>query len=260
MKTEQQNTSKPSTCSPEYRYAHPANSSTLIRIFYDESSVCDHIQKHILGEYESLAWWPAFDPEGTRVNIKDGKVRYAHIREIEAGNMEVIRHYYSFCADCIELSANEARCLKWHISSRGVTVAMGITGILMIVEGYMKTAFFPGFGDPSRQSTFHDSSKRQFSEYDAKPHLIRSWKTSQRKKRAAHQRSWDTAQRLYYKVFKKCVRFVRSQHHDSLDITGQRNNDYGLARKFLPSMGRLKFEDWNQLRIKCDENRKGASS
>jgi hypothetical protein len=63
---------------------------------------------------------------------------------------------------------------------------------------------------------------------------------------------WTREERLYYRVFRPCIQFIRKSHHRCRDLCGRLIRcDYALLKDRLPPRSRLSYEDWLRLRGRC---------
>jgi hypothetical protein len=126
----------------------------------------------------------------------------------------------------------------------------------MIIANSLNMAFLPGQGDPIAAS--HSRGLDQSRE-DTEPPRARGMRSGhsvsaaaqeeQQRERERSWMSWSEPQRLYYRVFRPAVQFIRSQYQRDLEARGrQRLSDYGLVKKNLPMMSRLKYQHWLKLR------------
>ena len=61
--------------------------------------------------------------------------------------------------------------------------------------------------------------------------------------------SWTPDERLYYRVFRPAVKFIRRCHcHSGKICDGESGNHYGLLKKCLPSMKALRLNRWIEMR------------
>jgi hypothetical protein len=64
------------------------------------------------------------------------------------------------------------------------------------------------------------------------------------RKRLEIEERWTPVQRLYFRVFRPAVQFVRTAAYDASGMLRRPPRDYGLLRWCLPRMSRLRLEDW----------------
>ncbi len=62
----------------------------------------------------------------------------------------------------------------------------------------------------------------------------------------------EDAQRLYFRVFRPCIQFIKQSHHRGRDICGKPiGRDYSLLKDCLPSRNQLAYGHWLELRRRC---------
>jgi hypothetical protein len=235
---------------------HPDGSSRRIWIYEDWHSACTHLQRHLLTAPECEAWAlviPCLD-EIVALGEADSRWRY-HRRMVETHGVEGQALYDRYCL-ALQQAGRDATGLAWHATCDGVTVALGTTGVLMVIETSLKTAFLPGQGDPGAVISGRGPDEPRPD--SVKPRLpgMRSGRTAERavavgcegSGRDRRSQAWTEAQKLYYGAFRPAVQFIRSRYHLDLDVRGRRRlSDYGLLKDILPPMSRLKYENWLEL-------------
>jgi hypothetical protein len=166
--------------------------------------------------------------------------------------------YDRYCG-AVEDAGQDATRLAWHVTSGRVTIALGTSGVLMVIESSLKTAFLPGQGDPSIVDSCQGWDQPRPDSRNPRLRGMRSGCTVERATSAGgrgHPRDrgsqdWTEAQKLYYGVFRPAVQFLRSRYHLDLDVRGQRRlSEYGLLKDVLPPMSCMKYEHWVALREK----------
>jgi hypothetical protein len=238
---------------------HPDGSSRRIWIYEDWLSACTHLQRHLLTAPECQAWAlviPCLE-EIVPLDDTDGRWRY-YRRFLDTNGVEGQALYDRYCG-AVENAGEDATRLAWHVTSGRATVALGTSGVLMVIESSLKTAFLPGQGDPSIVDSCRGQDQPRHDRRDPRTRGMRSGRTIGRGTSAGdsgdgHDRGslkWTETQKLYYGAFRPAVQFVRSRYYLDLDVRGQRRlGEYGLLKDVLPPMSCLKYEHWMTLREK----------
>ncbi|NLF69577.1 MAG: hypothetical protein GX575_11050 [Candidatus Anammoximicrobium sp.] len=233
---------------------HPARGGAAVQLFADWQTACAHLRDHWLTAPECQAWAlvaPAYtsllDPGDA-----DARYRYAEQARITAGSSA--QPLYDLCVAAVALEAGDAARLQWVQDDGRVTAAMGTSGVVLLIEGVVRTAFVAGQGDP--QAT-KDGQRRRLERrglprerplrsggHGGDPHGPQS--------RRPWEDKWSAEERLYYRVFRPAVQLVKRAQHRSRDMRGGIvRADYALLKGLLPTRSRLKYEDWLELRRAC---------
>ena len=144
-----------------------------------------------------------------------------------------------------------------------VTVALGTNGVLVLIEGHVRTAFLPGHG----QSQAVVQARQQESDPTGRHQLLRErgmrsgrkgqWKQHSAEDPIRQQKSSlrSRDENLYYEVFRPVVQWIRKQYPRVLDCNGlvQIGKDYALLKEVLPPMSGLKLPQWQELRTPSDQ-------
>jgi hypothetical protein len=187
----------------------------------------------------------------------DARWRYAEqARETQGASAQPLYDLYSEAAG---RDAQDAAALGWVGSKDRVTVALGTSGILLVVEETVTTALLPGQGDP--EATRAARSDPRIVRGLVRERGMRSGRVAgaeyreherERRVRLLHQAHWTEPQRLYYHVFKPAVQFIKKCHHRYRDMYGKLiRRDYALVKDRLPPRSQLKFDNWAALRRQC---------
>jgi hypothetical protein len=160
--------------------------------------------------------------------------------------------------EAVSRDAEDGAELQWHRSDNRLTVAFGTSGIVMLIEEVLTTAFLPGQGDPR---VTHESQRCEKLGGLPRERGMRTGRPGRRggeeverdrRVRERHEAQWTNGQRLYYRVFRPAVQFVKKCQHRCLDRCGKViPGDYALIKDVLPARSRLKYTDWVALRHRC---------
>jgi hypothetical protein len=237
---------------------HPADAGRTVQVFSDWRKACEHLRDHVLTAPESEAWAVVMSGYGQVIDPADEEERWRYLREAVASRGVTAQPLYDLYGAAVVRDAEDSVRLGWWRSDGGVTVAVGSSGILMVVEGVLRTAFLPGQGGPEqtrlgklqgaqtalpRQRGMRSGRAGRFARDEAGKDL---------REREAREAHWTEAERLYYRIFRPAVQFIRKCHHRQRDMTGRLvRRDYALLKDSLPPRSRLKFQDWVFLRERC---------
>ncbi len=240
---------------------HPADPARIVRVFDTWESACEHLQSHLLTDPECRAWVLVIPEICELIELEEPASRRAYYQRVKQTEGGAAQTLYDAFSQSVRTAAGEAYRLRWFASRRDsstriVTVALGTTGILMVVETWLLTAFLPGHGDPQavRQQQEHGGMRKDAAER-ARP-CIRSGRSRRagpndhdKRARLTRQGSWSESEKLYYLVFKPAVQFIRSQYYDELGSRGEHHRgDYGLLKDVLPRMSQLGYDQWQAVR------------
>jgi hypothetical protein len=235
---------------------HPADPGLPVSIFGNWQSACEHLQSHLLTEPECRSWVLVIPELEEMIDLQDPDARRAyHQRAVQTRGIAAQGLYDVLCRS-IQDASREASRLKWFVSEGAVTVALGTTGILMVVMTELKTAFLPGQGDPESVRKQQEQGGPRPDDTATRGPGMRPGRRGSRDEPGRQQRSqqarsedWTDSQRLFYAVFRPAVQFIRARYRYELDARGQaRRGDYGLLKDVLPPMSQLKYDHWLILR------------
>jgi hypothetical protein len=166
---------------------------------------------------------------------------------------------YDVYAKAVAADCEDARQLKWTRAKSGVVVAIGTSGVLLlVVEQAVKTAFLPGHGDPEATVASREAGvnvrglPREKATRSGRGHddSLTAKELEQQRKREA---MWTPEELLYYRVFKRSLQFIKRSHHRSRDMFGRLASpcDWALLKDVLPARNQLKYAQWAELRRQC---------
>jgi hypothetical protein len=228
---------------------HPGRPGTRVAFFSRLESALAHLRDHVLTAPESEAWAVVEPALASHVDLGDPDRCAAFYRQALASRGLSAQAVFDCYRQAAARAASEAYLLTWQRSEGATTVALGTTGVLVVIDGpCVVTVYLPGQGSEEavRQSRNPDAGglPRQ------RRLMRRAEALSPREQR---QRSERTAQltleeQLYYRVFRPVVQFLRSRYHRAYTLDGWRRYDDALLKEVLPPMSRLRFDDWRQYR------------
>jgi len=244
---------------------HPADRSRTVVIFQDWLKACEHLRDHLLTAPECGAWATVIPGYAGLLDPASEDDRWRYLQQASASQGLSAQPLYDLYCDALRGEVEDARLLRWYASDGEVTVAMGTSGILLVIERapapageVLRTAFLPGQGDPlrtqsARQHPGGPGLPRQGPPCrPAGPRPLPPESPKERRERAQREAHWDDLRRLYYRVFKSAVRFVRRCHRRPPQTqTAAQRRDYALLKDVLPPQSQLKFPHWEVLRDRC---------
>ncbi len=243
---------------------HPARGGVAVQLFADWQTACAHLRDHWLTAPECEAWAlvaPAYtallDPSDA-----DARYRYAEQGRTTAGLSA--QPLYDLCVAAVAAEAGDAARLHWIQDHGRVTAAMGTSGVVLLIENVVRTAFLAGQGDP--QATKEGQRQRLERRGLPRERPLRSRRQGgdphgPPQRRCPWEGKWSVEERLYYRVFRPAVQLVKRAHHRSRDMLGGIvRADYALLKGLLPTRSRLKYEDWLELRRACRGDLRSAVS
>lgn len=238
---------------------HPARPREQVRFFGDLQQALGHLRDHVLTAPECEAWALVDARYLQLLDLSDGKARLRYARQAEASAGRSAQPLYDVYRDAVACDAEDAALLGWYRSQGTLTVALGTSGVLLLIDGPVRTAFLPGQGDPSatRQSERTEGLRlaivRERGMRSGRHGRggSESWERD-RQVRARREAAWSPDQRLYYRVFKPAVQFVKRCQHRCRDMFGRlTRGDYALVKEAIPHLSQLKLDDWLRLRARC---------
>ncbi len=226
-------------------------------MFADWPSAREHLRDHLLTAPESEAWAVVAPGYLLLLDPADGDARWRYWEQVETSGGAAAQPLYDLYREAASADALDARLVRWVRVQGRVTVAVGTSGILMLVEdGIVRTAFLPGQGDPeaTRQARASEDGRGLVRERGMRSGRPGTGGAGNREEaiRQRREAGWTPEQRLYYRVFRPCVQFVKRCHHRHRDLYGRLlRQDYALLKECLPARSRLKLDDWLDLRRRC---------
>ena len=237
---------------------HPARPGDSAPFFSDWQSALQHLRDHLLTAPECHAWLLVAPGYGEIVDPDNADARWSYVHQAETSAGRAAQPLYDLYRSAVSQDAEDAAGLGWHRSAGPMTVCLGTNGILAIIERSVTTAFLPGQGtaettlaskEPDRQRGLPRESGMRSGRVGR-----RDQKTSDRDRQIREQReaAWSRSQRLYYRVFRPAVQFVKQCHHRNRNMYGKlTRSDYALLKDALPHLSQFKYEDWIALRQRC---------
>ena len=210
-----------------------------LRLFYGRESVLRHICKHMLNPRESAAWRLACP-------VLDQMMRYASLDRHEACRIlrrrvtesdRVLSELYQMYADVVEQALRDAGSFGWFGEGPKATVAVGLSGCVVIVKGYIRTAFFPRALRVPVAATRHIPAKFQQAHRPAKA----------MKRQLRMARSGSSRRRLYATGFISTINHIRLLEGGRSDLFNPNTNGLLALKWQLPRDSDVTFYKWSSL-------------
>jgi len=236
----------------------PDQPARTVTLFADWQPAVQHLCDHVLSAPECQAWAIVLEGQTLPVKLDDANARWHYAEQARQPCGGLAQALLDPFATTVIKASTEASQLGWHRSDGPVTVALGISGVLLVIDGStVVTAFLPGQGEVSAtvEARSQEPGKPLALPRErgmrCRPAGSSDTAIADREQRLQQQRqqNWSNEERLYYQVFKPAVQFIRSRYHSSRDLTGRaRRCDYALLKESLPPFSQLRLEHWRQLR------------
>ncbi len=239
---------------------NPANGET-VRFFKNWEKACQHLEDHVLSSPECEAWRLVTPEIENLMALDDEKLRLRLVRDARQTAGVAAQALYDCYARAVDADCLDARAVGWHATRDDVTVAVGTSGVHVIVEGRaVVTAYLPGQGSAEATAA---SQRIPFSSARLARHRpmgggILAGPHDQQHPKEQHlaerrYAGWTREQKLFYRVFRRALQFVMNLPDTSYDLLGRRfkKHDSALLKVVLPKRRRMKFEDWMELRRRC---------
>jgi hypothetical protein len=238
---------------------HPDTPARQVAFFASPSAALGHLRDHLLTAPEAEAW--ALVAPGYEAVVDPGSsdARWRYWAKAEESGGASAQPLYDIYFEAVRLDAADASRLRWLWSGADLTVALGTSGILVVVAAAVVTAFLPGQGDPAATRRGQEAGPaatglvREGGMRSGRPGRFRADEAErERRERLSREAAWCPAERVYYLVFRPAVRFVRGCHHGQRDPLGRPlGNDYARLKEVLPPQSHLGFKEWASLRAGC---------
>jgi hypothetical protein len=209
---------------------HPAQPNEVVCFFADWQTACSHLQNHVLTSPECHAWALVAPQYRQILDPEESDTRWQYCEQARVSHGRTAQPLYDIYCGAVACDAQDAAALTWHRSQGRLTVALGTSGILLLIEGVLTTAFLPNQGDP--QAT-RDSQQERKDRGLPRERGMRSGRPSHRDGQVVAREDRMRAQR-------------------GRDMYGRETRgDYALLKDALPHLSQFKYEDWAALRQQC---------
>lgn len=223
---------------------HPANPAQSVPFFADWRRAVGHLIDHVLTSPECDGWAIVVPQLGQHVDLADGLARTRMAQNAhESKGVEVQALFDLYRREAAEAS-RQAHVLGWHARIGGCFVALGVSGVFVLGDGdVVVTTYLPGQGDAGAVSQPDDSRHLRRERH---PMRRAAPPDEERRRREA---AWSDEERLFYRVFRPAVQFIRSQHHRAHGLDGRiRKADPAILKDKLPRMSELGLDGWRTRR------------
>ncbi len=228
-----------------------------LRFFRDFPAAFEHIRDHLLEESEAEAWClviPQLSVEFGELGQKSQRHRtYQKAKQ----DREVFEKLYDLYRESVSRNLADA-CRQGWKQVRGEqghwqAVAFGSSGVLILAaNGLVLTAFLPNQSSAERTLLRRGSlaPARLAGKRRMRGGLEVASERELRKRRQIEAR-WSPEERLFYRVFRPALSFIRRQQYETFSPTGPyqpRDNDYWLLKAKVPTASRFDYQQWRRLR------------
>src|SRR5437870_12492435 len=181
---------------------HPARSESSVLVHRTWKDALRHLCDHVLTSPECNAWAVVAPNYSSILDPNDPDLRWRYAVRARESQGKAAQPMYDLYTGAVGQDALDARELCWHQSNGPVTVAVGTSGILMVIEDALRTAFLGGQGDPEAtlmSKNQYGGSQPLARERGMRSGRLRSFARGGREERKKQRReaSWSNAQRLY---------------------------------------------------------------
>jgi hypothetical protein len=223
---------------------HPAEPARGVTFFADWRRAVEHLIDHVLTSPECEGWAIVAPQLGQHVDPADGLARTRLAQSArESKGVEVQALFDLYQQEAAEAS-RQAHILGWYTKNESCFVALGVSGVFVLVDGdVVVTTYLPGQGDAEAVTQSDDSRHLRRERH---PMRRAAPPEEDRRRREA---AWTDEERLFYRVFRPAVQFIRSQHHRARGLDGRlRKADAALLKDCLPRMSELRLDGWRSMR------------
>lgn len=228
---------------------HPCHPDRAVQVHPSVEAAWEHVRKHVLSHPECRAWL-LIDPElGELVDFQNPDARWNLARLESLSSEEVAQRCYDRYSHLLALVSRQSTQQGWCCEdpSRKVAVAFSPLGVVMVIQGHLKTAMVPGQGDAETTSASHEQQSKALprERSAARPFGARARHPKEARKHRTRQEQWTREEWLYYEVFRPALQFLRSQNRNR-DPYGRptKHNDLHRLNEVLPPRKRLDYETW----------------
>lgn len=232
---------------------HPAEPTREVSFFADWQRAVTHLIDHVLTSPECEAWAIVTPQLAQCVELTDSLSRTRLAQSARATNGASVQAVFNLYQCAAAEASRQAYVLGWFAQNAGCFVALGLNGVFVLIDrNVVVTTYLPGQGSPEA-----------VSQPDAGRHLRRERHPMRRvvppdEGRRRREATWTDEERLFYRVFRPAVQFIRSRHHRARGLDGRlRKFDAALLKDRLPPMSELGLDSW---RMRREQARVGVVS
>jgi hypothetical protein len=211
-----------------------------VAFFADTERALKHLGDHVLTGPECDAWVvvvPALLEHVDLASVTECE-RFSQNACVQGG--AVAQAVLGLYRGAAEEAVTHAFFLGWHVTEGETTVALGTTGVLVMVAGaVVVTVFIPGQG--CAEAVRND-----------RPRAGQLGRERGRMRRALppHPASEPpgTEGYLYRRAFRPVVRFLKARYHDAYTLDGRIRWHWPLVARALPPLEDLTLPRWQEYR------------
>lgn len=226
---------------------NPASVSRPALFFENEAKAVDHLRNHVLAGPENEAWALVFAVLGetdVAQKIENSEICFMLSKAAEEHGAEAVLDLLEAYRKATDQACLEAAKLRWWASHGCVVVALGITAVfVLIVKSVLRTAYIPAQGSPEMVRKRRESDGIHIPTSPPKKMRRSRVKTSD-PRHAEREAQWSVEQRIFYKLFRPAVQFIRSRYHSKTSLNGRSWDDIALLKDKLPRMSELGYDKW----------------
>lgn len=237
---------------PELQYdlgtvSHPDPFRARAAFFGNEARAVEHLVNHVLTAPESQAWALVFEDAGDdrlAQVVNDSQQCYRVAKQAHESGAAAVSGLMDAYRQAVDRACFEASRLHWWATDGHVTVSLGIRAVFAVIEKCtVKTAYIPAQGTP--EAVLRRQERKGVPVPFMPARKMRNHRETRKDSRAVErEKEWTLQQKIYYRLFRPAVQFIRSRYHGMTAMNGARRNDLALLKDRLPSMSNLKYEKW----------------
>ena len=225
---------------------HPGRRGTKVAFFADTGRALKHLGDHVLTAPECEAWGVIVPELFTHVDLASLAQRQRFCQEacaVGGASAGAVLDLYRAAA---EAAVTHAFFLAWHVSEGETTVALGTTGVLVMITGLaVVTVYIPGQG--SAEAVRNDRSAIP-GRLGRERGRMRRWRLPPQVAPPCRPGAPPSEEYLYHRVFWPVVQFLKGQYHQAYTLDGQVRSHGPLVVRALPPPNELTLSCWQTYR------------
>lgn len=229
--------------------AHPQQNDRFVPFFSHWEKAIEHLIAHVLTAPECQGWAIVIPQVSTQIDLQDVEARTRAAQQARESRGVRVQALFDLYRSAADAASREAGRLGWVASRNACTVALGTTGVLVLIDhNRVVTCYLPGLSGPTAINRARNDCRSVLSREQC--HRMRGGLPSreQRRQQRREQR-WSAEESLYYRVFRPAVQFIRGRFHEQIGLDGRIRYDAALLKDCLPPMSQLKLENWRAYRV-----------
>lgn len=230
---------------------HPSEAGRQAPFFHSTQAALHHLRDHVLTAPECEGWMVVSPPINAHLDLTDGRQRAAYVQAAEQSGGPSAQPVFDLYRQAAADACRDAATLNWHATLGRDTVALGTSGVFVLLEdGCVQTAYLPGQGSAEAVQTSRTGLPGVLPR--DRGLMRRRPDRADRERRAQDQREgqWSDQERLYYRVYRPAVQFIRRRYHSNVGLDGRVRQAEGLLKAVLPTMSQLSLDDWRMCRAR----------